>query len=79
MTDTAIASPCVGICKLDQTTATCIGCLRTVDEIAAWRDADSKTRLGILLRVAGRRSGGRPAAPNEASDAPAPIPEIGCH
>jgi predicted Fe-S protein YdhL (DUF1289 family) len=31
------ASPCVGICTIDPETKSCIGCLRTIKEIGAWR------------------------------------------
>ncbi len=53
-----LASPCVGTCELDRTTAWCRGCGRTGDEIAAWRtlpqserDAlwpDLRARLDVL-------------------------------
>ena len=55
-TDGMIASPCIGVCTLDQQTRLCVGCLRSEDEIAAWRDADSTVRLRILERVGLRRS-----------------------
>ncbi len=54
--DGMIASPCIGVCTLDQQTRLCVGCLRSEDEIAAWRDADSTVRLRILERVRLRRS-----------------------
>jgi predicted Fe-S protein YdhL (DUF1289 family) len=49
--DAMIAPPCIGVCTLDPRTRLCIGCLRSADEIAAWRDADSTVRLRILERV----------------------------
>lgn len=30
------ASPCIGICRMDEATGWCEGCLRTLDEIAVW-------------------------------------------
>jgi predicted Fe-S protein YdhL (DUF1289 family) len=54
--DGMIASPCIGVCTLDQQTRLCVGCLRSEDEITAWRDADSTVRLRILERVRLRRS-----------------------
>ena len=30
-------SPCVGVCTIDPETKSCIGCLRTINEIGAWR------------------------------------------
>ena len=31
------ASPCIGVCTVDRETKMCIGCLRTLSEIGAWR------------------------------------------
>jgi predicted Fe-S protein YdhL (DUF1289 family) len=35
--DIGIASPCVSVCVMDKTTGLCMGCLRTLQEIGAWR------------------------------------------
>lgn len=32
-----IASPCIGVCTVDRARNLCIGCLRTLQEIGAWR------------------------------------------
>ncbi len=32
-----VASPCVSVCTMDMTSGYCIGCLRTLQEIGAWR------------------------------------------
>ncbi len=32
-----VASPCVSVCVVDQATKSCVGCLRTIKEIGAWR------------------------------------------
>ena len=51
MTETAVASPCTSVCRMDARTGWCEGCLRTLDEIAAWSglgDAD-KRRVWLLL------------------------------
>ena len=32
-----IASPCIGVCTVDRARNICIGCLRTLQEIGAWR------------------------------------------
>lgn len=67
-----VASPCVGICKLDASTRLCEGCLRTVEEIGLWRDADAEWRRLVLRRIAARRTTvcDRPTAPQtlEAAD-----------
>ena len=39
-------SPCLGICLMDPRTRMCRGCLRTVEEIAAWYQADAVEKRG---------------------------------
>ena len=29
-------SPCINVCRMDEATGWCAGCLRSIDEIAAW-------------------------------------------
>jgi uncharacterized protein len=43
----AVASPCVNICRLDAQ-GLCIGCGRTLGEIAEWSQASDARRLEIL-------------------------------
>lgn len=50
-----VPSPCVGVCRIDPASGWCAGCWRTLDEIAAWADADDATRLGIWARVEARQ------------------------
>ena len=51
-----IASPCVNICKMDADNAICVGCFRTLDEIAQWSRAADGRRLDILAAVEKRRA-----------------------
>ncbi|MAI88967.1 DUF1289 domain-containing protein [Ponticaulis sp.] len=58
MTVTPITSPCIRVCAIDGETGWCLGCGRTLKEIAQWvkytdqqRDSittDSKSRLEVL-------------------------------
>ncbi|MGN6357031.1 MAG: DUF1289 domain-containing protein [Novosphingobium sp.] len=44
----SVESPCTGVCRLDSTGAFCLGCKRTLDEIADWpmlTDAGKRTVL----------------------------------
>lgn len=50
-----IVSPCTGVCTLEAESGLCVGCLRTGEEIAAWRDADNDWRLAVLQRLKERR------------------------
>ena len=36
MTSATTPSPCVNVCRMDDATGWCEGCLRTLDEIAVW-------------------------------------------
>lgn len=49
-------SPCIGICRMDDAGVYCSGCLRTLDEVAAWSTATEETRHEILSSVAARRA-----------------------
>jgi uncharacterized protein len=44
---TGVASPCVDICRLDAQ-GLCVGCRRTLGEIAEWSRASDARRLEIL-------------------------------
>jgi uncharacterized protein len=40
-----VPSPCISVCRMDGRSGWCEGCLRTLDEIAAWStlsDADKR-------------------------------------
>jgi predicted Fe-S protein YdhL (DUF1289 family) len=50
-----IPSPCIGVCTLDPADRTCIGCLRTADEIARWPEATPAERVQIVLQLRVRR------------------------
>lgn len=56
----AIASPCINLCRLDDATGLCRGCLRTLDEIAGWSAASADEKRAILTAVAKRREEPRP-------------------
>lgn len=43
-----IASPCVLVCNIDNGTGLCLGCARTLDEIARWSSLSDAYKLQIL-------------------------------
>ena len=49
-------SPCLGICLMDPRTRMCRGCLRTVEEIAAWYTASTAEKEALLGELAMRRA-----------------------
>ncbi|WP_112183012.1 DUF1289 domain-containing protein [Methylibium petroleiphilum] len=57
------ASPCVGVCRIEQASGLCAGCLRTLDEIAAWSKLDETGRERVWVQLDERRlPGARRAA-----------------
>ncbi len=53
--DDDVPSPCVSLCKLTPDRSHCLGCLRTLDEIRAWRSLDADGKRAVLAALAGRR------------------------
>ncbi|WP_291993734.1 DUF1289 domain-containing protein [Candidatus Accumulibacter sp. ACC003] len=51
----ALSSPCINVCRIDDDSGLCLGCFRTIEEIAVWSRAADPQRLQILLAVERRR------------------------
>jgi len=51
-----VASPCISVCTMDAASGLCIGCLRTLDEIAAWSVLDATTKRAIVEALPARRA-----------------------
>jgi uncharacterized protein len=49
-----VGSPCIDVCRLDSETGYCEGCLRSRDEIKAWRSMTDIEKLQLLDRLAAR-------------------------
>lgn len=49
------ASPCISVCRLDPVTKVCVGCGRTIAEIAAWPNLPDAERQAILHRLEASR------------------------
>lgn len=50
-----IVSPCISVCRMDAANRYCEGCLRTLDEIAAWATSSDVQKRAVLANVAQRR------------------------
>ncbi len=50
-----VASPCISVCQMDEQIGLCIGCFRTIEEIAFWSRLSDGQRLKVLLAVERRR------------------------
>jgi uncharacterized protein len=47
-------SPCIHLCRIDEQTGLCEGCLRTIQEIIHWADYSEQQRADILAQLNGR-------------------------
>ena len=56
-----IESPCVNICTLDARSGTCLGCGRTLDEIACWSTITAAERSRIMAELPARRAASKTA------------------
>jgi predicted Fe-S protein YdhL (DUF1289 family) len=48
-----LSSPCVRVCKLDQHNI-CLGCKRTLEEIARWQQYTEQEKQEVLQQLKGR-------------------------
>jgi predicted Fe-S protein YdhL (DUF1289 family) len=44
-------SPCISLCKMDPETGLCQGCLRTLDEIVQWSQADDDVKRAVWVAI----------------------------
>ncbi|HEY0975544.1 MAG TPA: DUF1289 domain-containing protein [Solimonas sp.] len=49
-------SPCVGVCTLDAQRSLCVGCGRSLREIAEWSSAGAERKRQIVQSAAQRRA-----------------------
>ncbi|NVK45899.1 MAG: DUF1289 domain-containing protein [Rhodobacteraceae bacterium] len=46
-----IESPCTNVCKIDPDTRLCLGCARSIDEIAAWSRMTAEARRQVMAEL----------------------------
>ena len=51
----AVATPCVQVCVVDGPSGLCLGCFRTLPEIAGWSKLDDTRRAEIMAELPSRR------------------------
>ena len=54
--ETGTDSPCVDLCRMNLHSGLCEGCLRTLDEIAAWSGLGNDERRAVLAQLPARRT-----------------------
>ncbi|HYR35184.1 MAG TPA: DUF1289 domain-containing protein [Burkholderiales bacterium] len=51
-----LKSPCIQVCQMDPQRGLCLGCGRTLDEIARWSAMSEAEREAVLRQLAGRQA-----------------------
>lgn len=46
-----VPSPCVAVCRINPQTEKCEGCLRTLDEVAAWSRMDDGAKRIVWASI----------------------------
>ena len=54
MSDKKKETPCIAVCLMDPKTSLCVGCGRTLPEIARWGRMESAERLSIMSGLSQR-------------------------
>jgi predicted Fe-S protein YdhL (DUF1289 family) len=51
----SVPSPCINVCRMDDATGLCVGCTRTIDEIAAWSTMSDDEKRAVWNLLEERR------------------------
>ena len=60
-----ILSPCIQVCRIAEDTDLCLGCGRTLTEIAAWSSLTDRERRAVLTLLPGRLTAGPAGAASQ--------------
>lgn len=55
LTSSTVPSPCISVCRMDAGSGWCEGCLRTLDEIAAWSVLEDHEKRAVWKLLPHRR------------------------
>ena len=67
---TDVASPCNGVCRIDERSGWCAGCARTLAEIAAWSTLSDEDKRRVRSALALRQVETAPAALKDPASRP---------
>jgi len=48
-------TPCIDVCEIDAASGLCIGCGRSIDEVARWSEMSPVERRAIMATLPARR------------------------
>ena len=49
-------TPCIDVCEMDGASGLCLGCGRTIDEIAGWSEMSPEERGAIMAVLPARKA-----------------------
>lgn len=61
-----VPSPCTGVCRIDEASGWCVGCARSLAEIAAWSATPDAARRALWKQLPARRATLRASGVDEA-------------
>ena len=61
--DNRVPSPCISICRMDDSSGLCLGCFRTLDEIMQWGSSADAVKRVVWQRITQRAGITRAASP----------------
>ncbi len=56
MPEPSVATPCIKVCVVDGESGLCLGCLRTLPEIAGWGRLAEDERLALMAELPARKA-----------------------
>ena len=71
-----VPSPCINVCRMEPASGLCEGCLRTLDEIAAWSQFSDVAKGAVWQQLALRRAA-RPARDAHQAQVSGAAPALG--
>ena len=51
----AVPSPCISVCQMEEASGLCLGCRRTIDEIRDWIILTPEEKRSVLARIEERK------------------------
>ena len=51
----SVSTPCIKVCVVDGESGLCLGCLRTLPEIAGWGRLSEAERAAVMVELPSRR------------------------